>query len=162
MATMQRFASRAPRRLLLSVVKPRMPSPFRAFPVRALSTTTALRTTTNTMLADAFQLLPESQKPGVAEDALYEATVSEIQAWWASPRYKGIKRPYSAADVASKRGSQKTLYPSSVMATKFFNLIREREANGEPIHTSKHSNFPDTCHVPSLTPPQWAPSTPSR
>lgn len=86
--------------------------------------------------ADSFQLLPESQKPGEAEDALYEQQLKEVEAWWASPRYQGIKRPYSAADVVSKRGSQTTQYPSSVMATKLFNLIREREAKGEPIHTS--------------------------
>lgn len=88
-----------------------------------------------TQPADAFQLLPESQKVGEAEDRLYEATVKEIEAWWASPRYEGIKRPYSAADVASKRGTQKIQYPSSVMAQKLFNLIQERQAKGEPIHT---------------------------
>jgi isocitrate lyase len=88
-----------------------------------------------TQPADAFQLLPESQKAGEAEDRLYEATVHEIEAWWASPRFAGIKRPYSAEDVASKRGTQKVQYPSSVMAQKLFNLIREREAKGEPIHT---------------------------
>jgi isocitrate lyase len=87
--------------------------------------------------ADAYQLLPESQKTGPAEDALYEAQVKEIEEWWASPRFAGIRRPYSAADVASKRGSQFFKYPSSVMATKLFNLIREREAKGEPLHTSK-------------------------
>lgn len=135
---MQRFASRAPRRLLLSATKARIASPrapLLAVSVRALSTTAVRAMPVPIQPADAFQLLPEAQKPGIAEDALYEASVNEIEAWWASPRYEGIKRPYSAADVASKRGSQKTQYPSSVMATKFFNLIREREANGEPIHT---------------------------
>lgn len=87
--------------------------------------------------ADAFQLLPESQKPGTAEDELYDAEIKEVEAWWASPRFDGITRPYSAADVVSKRGTQKISYPSSVMATKLFNLIRERESKGEPIHTSK-------------------------
>lgn len=86
--------------------------------------------------ADAFQLLPESQKAGDAEDALYESQIKEVEAWWSSPRFQGIKRPYSAADVVSKRGTQKISYPSSVMATKLFNLIRERESKGEPIHTS--------------------------
>ncbi|PTB62689.1 methylisocitrate lyase [Trichoderma citrinoviride] len=85
--------------------------------------------------ADAYQLLPESQKTGQAEDALYEAQVKEIEEWWATPRFAGIRRPYTAADVASKRGSQFFKYPSSVMATKLFNLIREREAKGEPLHT---------------------------
>jgi isocitrate lyase len=86
--------------------------------------------------SDSFQLLPESQKAGAAEDALYDQQIKDVEVWWASPRYEGIKRPYSAADVVSKRGSQLQSYPSSVMARKLFNLIKEREAKGEPIHTS--------------------------
>lgn len=89
------------------------------------------------LASDAFQLLPESQKAGAAEDELYNKQIKDVEAWWASPRYEGIKRPYSAADVVSKRGSQQQSYPSSVMARKLFNLIKEREAKGEPIHTSK-------------------------
>lgn len=86
--------------------------------------------------SDSFQLLAESEKAGAAEDALYERQLKDVEAWWASPRYEGIKRPYSPADVVSKRGSQLQSYPSSVMARKLFNLIKEREAKGEPIHTS--------------------------
>lgn len=86
--------------------------------------------------SDSFQLLPETEKAGSAEDALYEQQLKDVEAWWATPRYEGIRRPYSAADVVSKRGSQMQTYPSSVMARKLFNLIKEREAAGEPIHTS--------------------------
>lgn len=86
--------------------------------------------------SDSFQLLPESEKAGAAEDALYEQQLKDVEAWWASPRYEGIKRPYSAADVVSKRGSQMQSYPSSVMARKLFNLIKEKEAAGLPISTS--------------------------
>lgn len=85
--------------------------------------------------SDSFQLLPEAEKAGAAEDALYEQQVKDVEAWWASPRYKGIKRPYTAADVVSKRGSQLQSYPSSVMARKLFDLVQERLAAGEPIHT---------------------------
>ncbi|KAN0119306.1 isocitrate lyase and phosphorylmutase [Hyaloscypha variabilis] len=88
-----------------------------------------------TLPSDSFQLLPESEKAGAAEDALYDQQIKDVEAWWASPRYEGIKRTYSAADVVSKRGSQLQSYPSSVMARKLFNLIKEREAKGEPIHT---------------------------
>ncbi|PQE05693.1 isocitrate lyase protein [Rutstroemia sp. NJR-2017a BVV2] len=87
------------------------------------------------LASDSFQLLAEAEKAGAAEDALYEQQVKEVQTWWNSPRYEGIKRPYSAADVVSKRGSQQQSYPSSVMARKLFNLIKEREAKGHPIHT---------------------------
>lgn len=93
---------------------------------------------TTQLPSDGFQLLPESEKAGAAEDALYEQQIKDVEAWWATPRYEGIKRPYTAADIVSKRGSQLQSYPSSVMARKLFNLLKEREAAGEPIHTSKH------------------------
>ncbi|KAI1392631.1 isocitrate lyase [Hypoxylon trugodes] len=88
-----------------------------------------------TLPSDSFQLLPETQKSGATEDALYEQQIKDVKEWWASPRFEGIKRPYSAADVVSKRGSQLQNYPSSLMARKLFNLIKERLAKGEPIHT---------------------------
>jgi len=91
---------------------------------------------TKALPSDSFQLLPESQKAGAAEDALYEQQIKDVEAWWATSRYHDIKRPYTAADVVSKRGSQQQSYPSSTMARKLWNLIREREPQGEPIHTS--------------------------
>lgn len=98
--------------------------------------------------SDSFQLLSEADKAGAAEDALYEQQIKEVEAWWASPRYKGIKRPYTAADVVSKRGSQLQNYPSSVMARKLFNLVQERLSKGEPIHTSMFPFVPAYwCHT---------------
>lgn len=85
--------------------------------------------------SDSFQLLAEADKAGEAEDALYDQQIKDVEAWWASPRYDGIKRPYTAADVVSKRGSQLQSYPSSVMARKLFDLVKKRVAEGEPIHT---------------------------
>ncbi|KAF2116752.1 isocitrate lyase [Lophiotrema nucula] len=84
---------------------------------------------------DSFQLLPEASKAGQAEDALFDEQVQQVKDWWASPRYKGIKRPYSAEDVVSKRGALQQTYPSSLMARKLFNLFEERAAKGEPVHT---------------------------
>lgn len=86
---------------------------------------------------DAFQLLPEEQKTGAFEDKLYAQQVKDVEEWWASPRYEGIKRSYTAQDVVSKRGSLIQSYPSSIMARKLFNLVKEREAAGQPIHTSE-------------------------
>ncbi len=93
---------------------------------------------TQALPSDSFQLLPEGQEAGGAEDALYEQQIRDVEAWWATPRFRGIRRPYTAADVVSKRGSQQQSYPSSTMARKLWNLIRERQARGEPIHTSEH------------------------
>ena len=86
--------------------------------------------------ADSYQLLPISEKAGPAEDALFEQEVQLVKKWWATARYVGIKRPYSAEDVVSKRGALQQTYPSSLMARKLFNLFKERAAQGEPVHTS--------------------------
>lgn len=103
---------------------PRMSSP----PIQPVSTT---------LPSDAYQLLSTAEKAGAAEDALHEQQIRDVQAWWDSPRYEGIKRPYSAEDVVSKRGSLQQSYPSSLMARKLFNLLNERAAAGEPVHTSE-------------------------
>ncbi|KAI9759816.1 MAG: hypothetical protein M1840_003087 [Geoglossum simile] len=85
--------------------------------------------------SDSFQLLSASQKAGQAENDLFNQQVEDVKHWWASSRYDGIKRPYSAEDVVSKRGSLQQTYPSSLMARKLFNLLKERSAKGEPVHT---------------------------
>ncbi|KAI9675296.1 MAG: hypothetical protein M1817_001199 [Caeruleum heppii] len=95
----------------------------------------SLKSDSTTSPGDSFQLLPERQKPGRNEDLLYEQEVKDVRSWWASPRYHGIKRPYSAEDVVGKRGTLQQTYPSSLMARKLFNLLKEREAAGEPVHT---------------------------
>lgn len=129
----------ASRRMVARIAAPRQ--------VRSLSLTAqrmsgsalpTVRDPISTVLpSDSFQLLSEKDKAGAAEDALYEQQLKEVETWWASPRYEGIKRPYSPADVVSKRGSLQQSYPSSVMARKLFNLLKEKEAKGEPIHTSR-------------------------
>ncbi|WPG97903.1 methylisocitrate lyase, mitochondrial [Acrodontium crateriforme] len=84
--------------------------------------------------SDSFHLLKESEKPA-AEDELFNQQVKQVEEWWASPRYKGIKRPYSATDVVSKRGTLQQVYPSSLMARKLFDLLETRAAEGKPVHT---------------------------
>lgn len=90
-----------------------------------------------TLPADAYQLLSTQEKAGEAEDALFDQQIQDVKSWWSSPRFEGIKRPYSAADVVSKRGSLQQAYPSSLMARKLFNLLNERAAAGQPVHTSE-------------------------
>ncbi|KAI0455820.1 isocitrate lyase, partial [Xylaria acuta] len=135
---LRRAITRAPRRLATASTR----TPLCIASTRYISSTAArmslppVEPPVSTALAsDSFQLLPEAQKAGAAEDALYESQIKDVEAWWSTPRYAGIKRPYTAADVVSKRGSQMQNYPSSVMARKLFDLIKAREAAGEPIHT---------------------------
>jgi isocitrate lyase len=107
--------------------------------------------------ADHFQLLPELHKAGQEEDALYEGQIKDVEAWWQSERYAGITRPYSAADVVSKRGTVQQQYPSSLMARKLFNLIKERSARRVPIHTSQfqHVKWQESRMKTDFT-TQWA------
>ncbi|KAB8337013.1 hypothetical protein FH972_021317 [Carpinus fangiana] len=84
--------------------------------------------------SDSFQLLSDSDK-ATAEDSLFNQEVKDVEAWWASPRYEGIKRPYNAQDIVSKRGALQQTYPSSLMARKLFNLFKARAEKGEPVHT---------------------------
>lgn len=90
----------------------------------------------STHTTDSFQLLSTTEKAGQSEDSIFDEQVAQVRDWWASPRYKGIKRPYSAEDVVGKRGTLQQIYPSSLMARKLFNLLEEKSAKGEPIHTS--------------------------
>jgi isocitrate lyase len=87
--------------------------------------------------SDSFQLLSTETKAGPGEDELFEQQVKQIEAWWASPRFAGIKRPYSAREVATKMGTLQQAYPSSVMARKLFDLLNERAESGSPVHTSQ-------------------------
>ncbi|KAJ4350598.1 mitochondrial 2-methylisocitrate lyase [Ascochyta clinopodiicola] len=85
----------------------------------------------------SFQFLSEASKTGQAEDTFFDEQVRHVESWWASERFKGIKRPYSVEDVVSKRGALQQTYPSSLMARKLFTLLEERAAKGKPLHTKR-------------------------
>lgn len=127
------------------VLRRQAPSAFRFLSITQTHRTTGLSTTDPPVFAifpaDAFQLLSDAEKVGATEDGLFEAQVNEVKQWWATPRYSGIRRPYSAEDVVRKRGALQQSYPSSLMARKLFNLFHERATNGEPVHTS-------SCNLP--------------
>lgn len=83
-----------------------------------------------------FQLVDAKSKTGQAESLFQTQTEQDLEDWWATSRFAGIKRPYSAQDVASKSGTLRQSYPSSSMARKLFDLLKERAKAGEPVHTS--------------------------
>jgi isocitrate lyase len=82
-----------------------------------------------------FQRLPEPNKAGAAEDELWSHQAESLAQDWKRERWAGIQRPYTAHDVASKRGSLHQTYPSSIMASKLWGLLREREKARMPLHT---------------------------
>lgn len=97
--------------------------------------------------SNSFQLLRSDKKAGRAEDIVFEDQVQDFRDWASSPRYQGIRRPYSAEDVVSKRGALQQIFPSSLMARKLFQLLQEKGQAGEPVHTSKpHAEASDRIH----------------
>lgn len=85
------------------------------------------------------QLTEPNGKIKTGEKEYYRQQVQNIKNWWTTPRFSGIRRPYSAEDVASKRGTLEQSYSSSLMAKKLFKLLEKKGASREPIHTSAFS-----------------------
>ncbi|ODV91264.1 hypothetical protein CANCADRAFT_2976 [Tortispora caseinolytica NRRL Y-17796] len=69
------------------------------------------------------------------EEKFLAEQVAEIEKWWATDRFKDIRRPYDAQTVASLRGTLPQSYPSSVQADKLFNLFKARFDAKQPVHT---------------------------
>jgi isocitrate lyase len=132
---MFRSVRRLPRRVPIAPISARALRPFTCGYPRTMPVQPPVSTT---LPSDAYQLLFTQEKAGESEDALYDQQIRDVESWWSSPRYEGIKRPYTAADVVSKRGSLQQTYPSSLMARKLFNLLNERAAAGQPVHTSEY------------------------
>ncbi|KAI4154931.1 MAG: hypothetical protein L6R39_001328 [Caloplaca ligustica] len=70
-----------------------------------------------------------------AEDKAFSEQVESLKRVWNLPKCKAIKRTWTAESVASKRGTLKQEYPSSLMARKLDKLLWEKSAAGRPVHT---------------------------
>jgi len=69
------------------------------------------------------------------ERAAFQAEVEQVKNWWKDPRFHKTKRPYTAEQVVSKRGTLPISYPSNVLAKKLFAQLSAHFAKGEPSHT---------------------------
>ncbi|KAK0466337.1 isocitrate lyase [Desarmillaria tabescens] len=70
------------------------------------------------------------------ESALFDQRVSEMEEFFAQPRFADIKRPYTAASVASKQGSLPVVpLPSSLLADKLFAVLKRAADAKKPVHT---------------------------
>ena len=86
------------------------------------------------MTAPLFRLDPPSAEE---EQKALDTTTQQISAWFDSPRFEGITRPYSAAQVASKRGNFPVdpLNPVNIQAQKLFAVFSRAAKAGKPVHT---------------------------
>ncbi|KAF8313862.1 isocitrate lyase and phosphorylmutase [Clavulina sp. PMI_390] len=70
------------------------------------------------------------------ENEAFQRRVASTKEFFAQPRFKGIKRPYTAVDIATKQGSIPVAPPaSSVLADKLFNILTKAEEEKRPAHT---------------------------
>lgn len=80
--------------------------------------------------------LPLDPLDAPAEDAQFAQRCSDLSAFFSQPRFEGIKRSYSASDVASKQGSIPPLpLPASLLSDKLYKLLDKASAEKRPIHT---------------------------
>jgi isocitrate lyase len=77
------------------------------------------------------------QPPSIGEEAaVFEQKTEEMEEFFNQPRFKGIKRTYSAASVASKQGLMPVLpLPSTLLANKLHALLSKAASEGKPVHT---------------------------
>lgn len=103
---------------------------------RLRTTFTTFRTMSNSSTSTLIPALPLSQPSAAEEDAAFNDKVAEMEAFFKLPRFNGLKRPYSAASVASKQGSLPVLpLPSNLLADKLYTLFDKAGKEGKPVHT---------------------------
>ncbi|KAF4589927.1 isocitrate lyase 1 [Pleurotus pulmonarius] len=69
------------------------------------------------------------------ERSAFQTEVAQVELWWKNPRFARVKRPYTAAQVVSKRGTLPIQYPSNVQAKKLWALLAHHAKKGTPSHT---------------------------
>lgn len=88
-----------------------------------------------------------------AEQRAFDEEVRQVEQWWKvskqadprdqtlilcdaqSPRFARTKRPYTAAQVVSKRGTIKIEYPSNELGKKLWKTLEGHAARGSTSHT---------------------------
>jgi isocitrate lyase len=63
-----------------------------------------------------------------AEDQYYQEEVRQLKEWWSDSRWRFTKRPFTAEQIASKRGNLPIQYPSNAMSKKLWKILEQRFA----------------------------------
>lgn len=61
-----------------------------------------------------------------AEEARFQAEVAAVKAWWQDSRWRHTKRPFTAEQIVSKRGSIKMTYANNEMSKKLWGMVENR------------------------------------
>lgn len=80
--------------------------------------------------------LPLAPPSAEEENDAFQRRVASLTEFFAQPRFKGVKRPYTASDIATKQGSLPVIPPlSAMLADKLFNVLSKAEEEKKPAHT---------------------------
>lgn len=91
-----------------------------------------------------------------AEDKAFAAEVARVQEWWKDSRWRFTKRPFTAEQIVSKRGTLPIQYPSNSQAKKLWGILEKRFADKdasytygclEPTMVTQMAQFLDTVYV---------------
>ncbi|KAH0454713.1 hypothetical protein IEQ34_016637 [Dendrobium chrysotoxum] len=90
------------------------------------------------------------------EEARFEAEVSAVESWWRTDRFRLTRRPYSARDVVSLRGTLHQSYASDQMARKLWRTLKSHQSAGtasrtfgalDPVQVTMMAKHLDTIYV---------------
>lgn len=90
------------------------------------------------------------------EEKKFQEDIASIEKWWSQPRWSKTKRAYTALDIAKKRGTITTDYPSSKQAIKMFDLLKVHDKNKtasftfgalDAIHVAQMAKYLDLIYV---------------
>ncbi|KAK0754626.1 isocitrate lyase [Schizothecium vesticola] len=90
------------------------------------------------------------------EDALFAQEVEEIKKWWSDERWRYTKRPFTAEQIASKRGNLKIEYASNAQSKKLWRILEGRYKTKdasytygclEPTMVTQMAKYLDTVYV---------------
>ncbi len=87
-------------------------------------------------MSSTTQSLPLDPPSPDVEAQLFQDRVTDMEAFFSSPRFANIKRPYSAASVVVKQGSLPVVpLPATLLADKLFGVLNRAAEAKKPVHT---------------------------
>ena len=63
-----------------------------------------------------------------AEEQQYQQEVQAIKQWWTDSRWRYTKRPFTAEQIAQKRGNINVQHPGNVLSKKLWKTVEQRFA----------------------------------
>ncbi|THY40586.1 isocitrate lyase and phosphorylmutase [Aureobasidium pullulans] len=109
-----------------------------------------------TILGHVKEVLPNMSSSLDAEEQQFQDEVAAIKQWWSSPRWRYTKRPFTAEQIANKRGNLTIQHPGNVLSKKLWDIVEKRFAEKDasftygcldPVMVTQMAKYLDTVYV---------------